>query len=40
MKKIFGEDFDFESNLESSWAGIRPLVKSDKKEEDKQNKKY
>lgn len=26
MRKIFGEGFDYEKNLESAWAGIRPLV--------------
>jgi glycerol-3-phosphate dehydrogenase len=26
-KQIFGKDFNFEENIQSAWAGIRPLVK-------------
>jgi len=26
MKQIFGKDFDFKSNIVSTWSGIRPLV--------------
>ena len=29
LKPYFGEDYDFEGNLLSSWAGLRPLVKND-----------
>ena len=34
MRKIFGDDFDYQNNLQSAWAGIRPLVTLDKKEQD------
>jgi glycerol-3-phosphate dehydrogenase len=26
LLRIFGKDFDFDSNLLSSWSGLRPLV--------------
>ena len=29
LRPYFGEDYDFEGNLLSSWAGLRPLVKND-----------
>ena len=36
LKPYFGEDYDFENNLLSSWAGLRPLVKNKElSEEDK-----
>ena len=28
LKPYFGEDYDFEANMMSAWAGIRPLVKA------------
>jgi glycerol-3-phosphate dehydrogenase len=34
MKGILGDDIDYEKELLSSWAGIRPLVRSFE-EEDK-----
>lgn len=27
LKQVFGEDYDYQGNLQSAWAGIRPLVK-------------
>ncbi|TNV82208.1 hypothetical protein FGO68_gene1860 [Halteria grandinella] len=27
LKQVFGDDYDYQGNLESAWAGIRPLVK-------------
>lgn len=36
LKQVFGEDYDYQGNLVSQWAGIRPLVKET--EEDRQLK--
>jgi glycerol-3-phosphate dehydrogenase len=33
LKAVFGEDFDYENNLLSSWAGARPLVLASKEED-------
>ena len=33
MEPYFGEGYDFEKNLVSAWAGIRPLVKANGEEE-------
>lgn len=27
LKQVFGEEYDYKGNMESAWAGIRPLVK-------------
>jgi glycerol-3-phosphate dehydrogenase len=27
LRQVFGEQYDYQNNLVSSWAGIRPLVK-------------
>lgn len=37
LRAIFGDDFDYQKNLISAWAGIRPLVVET--EEDRQKKK-
>ena len=39
LRPIFGDDYDFEGNLLSSWAGLRPLVKNKElSEEEAKNK--
>lgn len=34
LKAVFGEEFDYQGNLLSSWAGARPLVLASKEEEE------
>ncbi len=36
LKQVFGENYDYQGNLVSAWAGIRPLVKET--EEDRKRK--
>jgi len=35
LQPYFGEDYDFKGNLQSAWAGIRPLVKAGSEEDAK-----
>lgn len=36
LKQVLGENYDYNANLISAWAGIRPLVKET--EEDRRRK--
>lgn len=38
LRPYFGEDYDFENNLLSAWAGLRPLVKNKQLSAEEQKK--